>query len=112
MLDSISFRFSYHYRHERVNKMEDNSHLVKVLRNAFDATDTALKLAEDSVDASRNALAQAKLLFESIKEFDTETERVTCDNCHAIECQGGYVKCDDIGMISDFYSCLYGLLVF
>ena len=90
--------------------MEDNSHLVKVLRNACDATDTALKLAEDSVDASRNALAQAKLLFESIKEFDTE--RVTCNNCHAIECQGGYVKCDDIGKISDLYSCLYGLLVF
>ena len=73
--------------------MEDNSHLVKVLKTAFDATDTALKLAEDSVDASRNALAQAKLLFESIKEFDTE--KVPCDNCHAIECRGRYLKCDD-----------------
>ena len=75
--------------------MEDQSHLVKVLRTAFDATDTTVKLAEDSVHASRNALAQAKLLFESIKEF--ETERVTCNNCHAIEseCRGEYVKCDD-----------------
>ena len=73
--------------------MEDNSHLVKVLRNACDATDTALKLAEDSVDASRNALAQAKLLFESIKEFDRES--VICDNCHATECRGRYLKCDD-----------------
>ena len=73
--------------------MEDHSHLVKVLRTAFDATDTAVKLAEDSVNASRNALAQAKLLFESIKEYDTE--RVACNNCHAIECRGRYLKCDD-----------------
>ena len=73
--------------------MEDHSQLVKVLGNALEATATALKLAEDSVDASRNALAKAKLLFESIKELDTQ--RVTCINCHAIECRGRYVKCVD-----------------
>ena len=85
--------------------MEDNSHLVKVLGNALDATATAVKLAEDSVDASRNALAKAKLLFESIKELDTQ--RVTCINCHAIECRGRYVKCVDDWKKSQIFITVY-----
>ena len=74
--------------------MEDNSHLVKSLENVFDASDTALRLAEDSLKASRNALAQTKFLFESIKDFDTESGLVKiCDNCHSEECRGRFDKC-------------------
>ena len=72
--------------------MENNSHIVKALESDLHATDTALRLAEDSVKASRNALTQSKLLFESIQEFDTESVR--CDNCHALECRGRFYKCD------------------
>ena len=73
--------------------MEDNSQIVKALESVLDATDTALRSAEDSVKASRNALAQSKVLFDSIQEFDTESVR--CDNCHAIECRGRFYKCGD-----------------
>ena len=72
--------------------MENNSQIVKALESDLHATDTALRLAEDSVKASRNALTQSKLLFESIQEFDTESVR--CDNCHALECRGRFYKCD------------------
>ena len=72
--------------------MEDNSQIVKALESVLYATDTALRLADDSVKASRNALTQSKLLFESIQEFDTESVR--CDNCHALECRGRFYKCD------------------
>lgn len=72
--------------------MEDNSHIVKALENVFDATDTAMRLAEDSLKASRNALTQTKLLFESIKDFDTGLAKI-CDNCHSEECRGRFDKC-------------------
>ena len=68
--------------------MEDNSHIVKALEKVLDASDAALRLAEASVSASKNALAQAKLLSDSIGEFDTESLR--CDNCHALECRGRF----------------------
>ena len=74
--------------------MEDNSHLVKSLGNVFDASDAALRLAEDSLKASRNALAQTKLLFESVKDFKTEGGLVKiCNNCHSEECKGRFDKC-------------------
>ena len=74
--------------------MEDNSHIVKALENVFDASDTALRRAEDSLKASRNALTQTKLLFESIKDFNTESGSAKiCYNCHSEECKGRFDKC-------------------
>ena len=74
--------------------MENNSNTVKVLENVLDATETALRLAEDSVNASRIALAQTKSLFESIEDFDTLRVLVKiCDNCHSEECRGRFYKC-------------------
>ena len=75
--------------------MEDNSQIVKALESVLCATDTALRLAEDSVKASRNALTQSKVLFDSLQEFDTESE--ICHNCHAKleDCRGMFHKCDN-----------------
>lgn len=75
--------------------MEDNSQIVKALESVLDSTDTALRLAEDSVKASRNALIQSKVLFDSVQNFSTESE--ICHNCHAKveDCRGIFHKCDD-----------------
>ena len=74
--------------------MEDNSNTVKVLENVLDATETALRLAEDSLNASRKALAQTKSLYESIIDFDTISGLVKiCDNCHSEKCRGRVYKC-------------------
>ena len=64
---------------------------LKRLKSALDASDTALRLAEESVNASRNVLAQTSLIFDSIK--DSKAEAVSelvkrCDNCHENECRG------------------------
>ena len=54
-----------------------------------------IKRKYKSPDGSKNQHLAPMLKFscKPIEEFDTE--RVTCDNCHEVECRGGYAKCDD-----------------
>ena len=74
--------------------MGDNLQIVKALENVSDATDTELRLTEDSFDASTSGFTQTELLSESIEDFDIKSLFVTrCDNCHAEECRGRYDKC-------------------
>ena len=74
--------------------MEDNSQIVKALENVSDATDTELRLTEDSLNASTSGFTQTELLSESIEDFDIKSLFVTrCDNCHAEECRGMFDKC-------------------